>query len=358
MAALAATLLLTAACAPIATPQGWSGPLATADTVLVSDGDTLFALQGEDDSFALRWRFPDRSRQEDKDIDLQAIYGTPVVAEGTAYFGAYDDNVYALDLVTGRPRWQRPFATKGPVIGGVALGEDVVYAASDDGNLYAIDLKRGSQKDRFAAGDSIWAPPLYAQGIVYVATRAGHLFALDGETLDPLWDKPFQADAGLVSTPVLAGDTVLIGGIDRQLYAVDAGSGQENWSFKADNWFWTRPLVEGAVVYAGSLDGKVYALDLASGQLVWEEPFPAQAPIRAAPVLIAGVLVVADRDGNLYGLDPASGSLKWDLPIPLGDDVLGHPIPLADHVLISTQGGLLFRIDPAGAAERITVRGP
>jgi len=316
-------------------------------------------MQVEDSGFRPKWRFPG---PEDKRLDLEGIYGTPVAAQGVVYFGAYDDNVYALDLESGRPAWDEPFKTDGPVIGGVALGEEALYVGSDDGKLYALEPRTGTLKGRCETDDSIWATPLVAGGTVYVASLDRKLYAFDAASLargscQERWF--FEADAGLLSTPVLADDTVLIGGIDRRLYAVDAVSGQERWSFKAEDWFWTRPLVEGGVVYAGSLDGHVYALDLASGQPAWEEPFEAETVIRAAPVILAGVLVVADRGGNLYGLDPATGGLVWGgptAPVALNDNVLGDPIPLKDHVLISTPDGLLFRLDPkAGTFQRVGV---
>lgn len=357
--ALATVLLTATACATIATPQGWSGPLAVEGMVLISSKGDITAVSS--DTFTRLWTFPDDKRfPGDKDIELQGIYGTPVVAAGAVYFGAYDGNVYALDLEMGRSVWPQPFETDGRVVGGVALGQGILYAGSDDGILYAIDPSSGSETDRFDAGDSIWAAPLVTDGVVYVATLGGKLYALDAKTLDPLWGKPFQAEAGLVSTPVLAGDTIIVGGIDRQLYAVQLATGELRWPFKADNWFWTQPLVEGGVVYAGSLDGNVYALDLETGRLAWEKPFQAESPIRAAPILANGVLVIADRSGNLYGLDPATGVIKWgslDAPVRLGGDVLGHPALLGDEVLFTSQGGKLFRVNPQnGSSQQVTVQ--
>ena len=118
--------------------------------------------------------------------------------------------------------------------------------------------------------------------------------------------------------------------------------------------------MEGGVVYAGSLDGNIYALDLNSGQPVWEEPFAAEKPIRAAPILLEGILVVADRSGNLYGLDPATGDRRWSAPSGprnVEGDVLGHPILLADRVLVSTRDGDLFQVDPEdGRPQQVRVR--
>jgi outer membrane protein assembly factor BamB len=359
---LAATLLIiiATACAGIAQPQGWSGPVPADGVILVSHKGELSALELQEGALSAleSWSFP---AKEDKDLDLEGIYGNPAVADGTVYFGAYDDNVYALDLEDGRPLWA--VATDGPVIGGIALGGGIVYVGSDDGNLYALDLETGDEKGRCLTGDGIWATPLVADGTVYVASLDDKLYAFDAASLSrgdcqPRWE-PFEAEGGLISTPVLAGDTILVGGIDRRLYAVDAATGQEKWSFKADNWFWTRPLVADGVVYAGSVDSNVYALDLAAGEPKWDVPFEAEAPIRAAPIILDSVLIVADRNGNLYGLDPATGNRRWgdpeSDPVEVGGKVLGHPILFMDEVLISTQGRDLFLIDSRGGKRRLEV---
>ena len=127
---LAAIFILTVACARIAQPEGWSGPVASDDLVLGSDSGELSALEVSEDKFTFKWRFPDpdRPEEDDKDIEPEGIYGTPIVADGVVYFGAYDGFVYALDLESGRPTvWPRPFETDGPVIGGAALNEGVLF---------------------------------------------------------------------------------------------------------------------------------------------------------------------------------------------------------------------------------------
>ncbi len=363
LALAAAFLALATACATIATPRGWSGPVPADGVILVSYKGELRALEDRDGALALRWRFPDDKRfPEDKGLDLEGIYGNPIVVNGTVYFGGYDGDVYALDLETGRPRWPRPFETDGPMVAGLALAEGLLLAGSDDEKLYLLVPETGDLKGSCKVDGGIWATPLVADGVVYVASLGGKLYAFDFAYLatggcQQRWKEPFETDGGLISTPVLADGTILVGGIDRRLYAIEVTTGAERWSFKADDWFWTRPLVEGGIVYAGNLDGNVYALDLASGEPVWDQPFETEAPIRAAAILLGGVLVVADREGNVYGLDPASGQMRWGAPAPLGSGVLGDPIQTAQGILVSTKDGLLFRIDPqAGAFQQVLVQ--
>jgi len=317
--------------------------------------------------FTRRWVFPPDTEQGKK-LKLEAIYGTPVATKDSVYFGGYDGNVYALSSLDGSLRWS--FPTGGPIIGGVALLDPDpkehperarLFVGSDDGKLYALDPEDGSQKhEPFDAGDSIWATPLVAGSVVYVPSVNGKLYALDEQTLQPVWDKPFEAGAGLVTDPVLADEnTILVGGIDKSLYALDTGNGKVKWSFAANNWFWGRPLVADGKAYAPNLDGGVYALDASTGKPVWDQPFKGAEAVRSSPLLAANVLVVADKAGNVYGLDPATGVPKWSGPAVLAKTVLADSILLQDQVLVLAQGGNLFRIDPrAGVSSLVQVKTP
>jgi len=308
------------------------------------------------------WTFP--TGDEDPEIDLEAIYGTPVVIDDTVYLGGYSGDVYALDLETGEPVWPRPFAADEPIIAGLATNksETALYVATDDGSLHVLDPQTGRETvEPFDAGDSIWAAPLLADGVVYVAAVDGKLHALDAKTLEPEWDAPFEADQGLISDPVLADGAIFVGGLDRALHAVDAATGEERegWPFEADNWFWGKALVDPDrpdTVYAPNLDGRLYALDTETGEEREGWPFEAEEPLRSAPVLAGEALLIVDRGGNVYGLDPEAGTPNWSAPAALGKTVLSNPLLLGDEVLISAQGGDLFRVDgtAGGVVEVVT----
>ena len=74
-----------------------------------------------------------------------------VVAQGLAYFGSSADcKVYAIDLVTGRPRWS--FSTGGPIRFAPAIEAGRLFVASDDGVLYCLDAATGKLLWRFHTG--------------------------------------------------------------------------------------------------------------------------------------------------------------------------------------------------------------
>ena len=353
-------ILAGTACANIAKPQGWSGPILTDGLTLVSSEGELFAISNEEeDTFHTVWVFPDSDLEVDEDIDPKGIYGTPVVVNGIVYYGAYDGNVYALDLETGRPVWSEPFNTDDRVIGGVASNGSALYVGTNSGNLFALDLDSGELvwDMPFEAEGGIWSTPLLVDDTLYVASLGDKLYAVDAATGKPSsrWEEPFDAGTGLISSPVLADGLILVSGLDRKMYAVELDTGTSAWAdpFKADNWFWTRPLVVEGVVYAGSLDGNIYALELETGRPVWALPFETGAPVRSASIIHDDVLVVANRNGDVYGLEPGDGSLIWRaielapgrLPEEsLPGKVLGHPIVMGEMVVYSNHDGDLFAV--------------
>lgn len=318
------------------------------------------------------WVFPPDNGDE---IDLEAIYGAPIVSDDTVYFGAYDGNVYALDAAGGSEIWR--FGTDAPIVSalGAEWGGDVqapalrtLLAGSGDGRVYALAPEDGRVRWSFDTGDEIWASPLVAES-VFVSSVNGKLYALDPENRDRRW--VFETDGGLLTDPVLADKgTLIAGGIGETLYAIDSATGEQKWSFDGGNWFWGKPLAgpgvpvspnpgeevpaPDTVVYAPNLDGKVYSLNLRTGQKIWE--FDTTHPVRSAPVFAAGVLVVVNRNGEVYGVDPA-GRQKWG-PTLLNKTVLADPLSLSDDsVMIVATGGDLFRIDPnTGASSPVQVQ--
>ena len=91
----------------------------------------------------------------------------------------------------------------------------------------------------------------------------------------------------------------LRGSDDRRLYALDARTGQEKWSFKTDGGVASSPAVAGGMIYIGSLDGRLYALDARTGQEKWS--FKTGSPV-SSPAVAGGVVYFGDIKGYLYAV--------------------------------------------------------
>ncbi|MDZ4278412.1 MAG: PQQ-binding-like beta-propeller repeat protein [Dehalococcoidia bacterium] len=189
-----------------------------------------------------------------------------------------------------------------------------------------------------------WASPV-TEGDLLLAANEDELFALDPETLDPLWafpnDAVEQAVEGdvdveaLYGTPAVVGDTVLVPAYDGFLYALGGESGELVWKEPFDT---GGPLIGGVVasdrtVYFGSDDGKVYAVDIESGEPAWNEPFATGEKVWSRPTLAGDVLYVTSLDRRLYALDAASGQELWQFKTGAG---IGSP------AVVSEAGDLVY----------------
>ena len=85
----------------------------------------------------------------------------------------------------------------------------------------------------------------------------------DRSTGDLLWTYPSTPNS---SSPAVANGVVYIGSLDDNVYALNASTGAELWSYATGlPIVCASPAVANGVVYVGSLDGRVYAFGLPRG---------------------------------------------------------------------------------------------
>jgi outer membrane protein assembly factor BamB len=79
-------------------------------------------------------------------------------------------------------------------------------------------------------------------------------------------------------------------------------------------------IVESTVVVGGA-DGLVYALNLATGTKRWTVTTGGR--VRATPAIADGAVIVGSWDGRVYALDLASGHQRW-VHKTIGDTLDSH----------------------------------
>jgi len=105
-----------------------------------------------------------------------------------------------------------------PVVDG-----DTVYAASLAGGLYALDLSSGSV--RWRRNDITQATGITLDsGMLYVSRAASGITAVDARDGSTLWNRRF--DAGVLTTPILYNDIILLADSQGGVYAVRQGDGE------------------------------------------------------------------------------------------------------------------------------------
>jgi outer membrane protein assembly factor BamB len=102
-------------------------------------------------------------------------------ATQTMLAGAENGQVFAYDARTGKLRWS--FWTDGALESDLQVQDGIVYVTSQNGTLYAIDVATGRLLTNFIPGTSVFTydPPLVTKGYVY-ATHGNTLYALAAGT--------------------------------------------------------------------------------------------------------------------------------------------------------------------------------
>jgi len=277
-----------------------------------------------------------------------AVWSTAALGEvggrAVVVVGSYDNNLYALDAITGRKRWR--FTTGGGIYHAPALwtpssGKALVFAASTDRLVYAVDADLGRRVWVHAVktwrptmgGARLSAPAVGRAGktaAVFVGhwvwdksmaghLQAGGLTALNARTGEALW----TADLGdnQVSSPIFATvqgkGRVLVGSENGNLYALDAGSGDVVWTYtdreavKGNPAFFRSPA--GPRVVFGSKYGRVRCLDAVTGKQVWQRATGHWVDGSPAVARGAGrdLVLVGSYDNHLYALDARTGVQVW-----------------------------------------------
>ena len=111
----------------------------------------------------------------------------------------------------------------------------------------------------YTAGNSIVSSPAVVNGVVFIGSHDGSLYAFDAATGVLLWS--YATSGPILSSPVVANGIVYIGSYDHNLYALNANTGILLWSYTTGLFIESPPLIANGVVYVGSDDWKLYALN-------------------------------------------------------------------------------------------------
>lgn len=153
-----------------------------------------------------------------------------------------------------------------------------------------------------------------------------------------------------VTSPVISGNTVLVGASNHTMYALSADTGQLLWEFQTKGDLNSVPCVADGVAFFGSDDRHVYAVSLESGQQLWATKTGGK--VRSAPCVVGGTVYVGSEDHNLYALEAATGEAKWTYAT--GGNIPAAPTLWQDKVLVGSRDHALYCLSADGQLQWTT----
>jgi outer membrane protein assembly factor BamB len=253
----------------------------------------------------------------------------------------------SVKTATSRLSWMYP--TKGPVWSSPAVADGIVYVGSDDGYVYALNASDGKFAWSYHTGGMVRSSPVVVDGTVYVGSYDGRVYALNASNGKLVWS--YQTGNQIWSSPAVAGGIVYVGNNSGRVYALDAAPAAIQrlaWEYQTGGMVRSGPVVAGGIVYIGSEDGKVYALFAAStatNRYDWSYTTGDWVVSNPSLAVAGGTVYVGSRDHNLYALGAAQGNLLWSYPT--GGEADSRPVVAGDIVYVGCNDYNVYAVDTA-----------
>lgn len=296
-------------------------------------GDAVY-LYGQGGATALelatgrqRWQLPD-----DSEIGA-AVSGGDLVYTG--------ENLVKANPLNGNPLWTY---TPKPAGTGPLLEPDVVLAA-DDQTVYALC--------KFQPLDSSGNPDPSAQ------TTPG-VFALSAADGSVLWSQPRKPDATSEVAATLTADLLLYTDSLTNLVARSRKTGEQLWFADTKTQAAYQPIADADRAYCASTDSGVQAVTLATGKQAWAQSPPSGSKdLWYAPPTVAGGVVYVVLGGitmTQYNATPSappaliayqatSGQELWRCALPYECSMDTAPVVVRQTCFVSTDNNGIYAVD-------------
>jgi hypothetical protein len=306
---------------------------------------------------------------------------TVVLGSNSVLFvGSQDGNVYAVDAVSGQPKWQTPLLPAGALVQAAPAGLfsrfgapfDLLFVGtwSSGGNnrFYALDAASGGVVNFFDGGGAPTDVGVVSGGVsVDYATRRVYFTSRRAGRPDTVW--AFDASAAGLSlawsrapgdvdaAPVLRGGRLYVGTVGGEIRAYDASVGPLEGS---EPWSAPFPTLDGSVKgflfpdrlssdLFFSTNGKLWSIRDDGGDAGFNWSTTA-VPSPSIPVIgrVGGIayVFVGGGDGRLYQLDAATGLQVTSVRLGDGSARIGPPSLDATSGLVfaGSEAGILYAV--------------
>jgi outer membrane protein assembly factor BamB len=313
-------------------------------------------------------------------VDEGVFEGTPAIVGGVAYIGDLDGKLYALDLNTGKKKWE--YFTGEKFVGfntAPAVRDGLLYIGDVNGKFYCLNAEDGKPVWGFETEAEINSSPNFYKDNVLIGSQDATLYCLNAKSGDVVWK--FSIDDQIRCSPTIAGNRCFLAGCDSRLHVIDLDKGEKvadvpidgptgvtpaakgdltffgteggtffavDWKQAKVAWKWTgdqngqgirsSPAVTEGLVIFGGRDKLLHALNAADGREVWT--FLTRGKIDSSPVIAGNRVYVGSADGRVYGVDLKTGQKTWEYEA--GGHFVGSPAVAAGKLVIASDDGVVY----------------
>jgi len=236
-----------------------------------------------------------------------------------------------------------PIVAEGKVFVMDGLANVSARDAQSGREVWRTELRSDNKRDREAFGGGL----AYANGKIYVTSGYRLVVQLDAATGAIGWRR--ETEQPVHGAPTVAGGRVMAVSIDNTLLTFDAATGEPSWTYQALTeparvLAASSPAVTGDTVVAAFGSGELVALRVNNGNDLWAEALSrasrttALSEIRdipGRPVIYQGDVYAVSHSGVFAAVDLRTGTARWNLPVT----GITTPWPAGDVVYVVSKFG-------------------
>ena len=310
------------------------------------EGDNIYAAASDGEVYSL-----DRATgRVIWHVDLnEPISGGVGVGYGLVLVGTLRGEVIALAEESGKELWRHRISSE--VLSTPVNNGDVVVVQAQDDQIFALDALSGEQRWMFANDPAALSlrgtsSPLVTSQLVVAPLSTGRVIALDTQRGLPIWEatvavpngrteleRMVDIDGGLLRD----GDSLYVVSYQGHLAALDLSSGHQLWQIDANSY---NGVAEGYhSLYISDADGTVTGIDAATNTQLWQNKQLARRQL-SSPAVLSNYVAVGDYQGYLHLLSQADGRLVGQLRVDSGG-LRARPLVVDDTLYAYGNGGEL-----------------
>ncbi|OAV22192.1 hypothetical protein AO372_0498 [Moraxella catarrhalis] len=271
--------------------------------------------------------------------------------------------------------WQ--YNAEDVITGGVGIDDQgsVAVIGMRSGKLIALDARTGAPRWAVELASSSLAPALISGDKVIVITNSGTIFGLDINSGATVWQYATQVPntsvRGMAKPLALDARTVLIGGADGRIHALDTMTGAPVWTRRVGLAMGSgeidqlrdidgTPTVVDHYLYAASYSGQLTGFDMTTGRTMFVSELSSTKKLTT----LADAVIGSSTDGDVIAFNRLTGDKLWenhDLkyrgltnPVTIGSYIAVGDADGVVHIL-NNQGKIISRVNTKGALTNLTV---
>jgi outer membrane protein assembly factor BamB len=270
-----------------------------------------------------------------------AIESSPAIVDAVVYATSANGDLLALDLASGRLRWKY---ASGAMTGesSPTANRSAVFFGDLGGTIHAVNVRDGSRLWTFTTAGEVKSSPVLAGDLLLVGSYDTHLYALDSRTGKLRWK--LRTDGPVHATPAVRDGVVYITGCDENFRAVRLTDGANLFKIPTGAYTGASPAIDGDRAYFGTFNYEVLGVNLRAKQIVWHYSNPdREFPFYSSAAVIDGRVIVGGRDKSVHAIDAATGKAVWTFVTRARVD--SSPAIAAGRVYVGSSDGHLYGLD-------------